>query len=171
MLVMSYGTGDLRPKLNSEDTVFRISGEAHHVAIICLYLYAYKRDTASYHFVGWDAIGSLSGISILSQEGEMRSHLFEDNRINYFDDAITILGNVRHDDIVIRRNVIQNVYNRAQGIFAHSASVLLEENVFDHNGWYQQRFPNGSGKDEGQATIFNHNTFFGKAEPSEWFRH
>ena len=41
------------------------------------------------------------------------------------------------------------------------ASVLLEENIFDHNGWYVQQPDNTNNNSEGgQATMFNHNTYF-----------
>jgi hypothetical protein len=37
--------------------------------------------------------------------------------------------------------------------------MLLEENVFDHNGWYRQAGPDPEDL-PGAATLFNHNTYF-----------
>ena len=54
--------------------------------------------------------------------------------------------------------------NHAQGMNAGSSSVILEENIFYHNGWYKQQVGSGNEKDQGQATMFNHNTYFPKSE-------
>jgi len=69
--------------------------------------------------------------------------------------------------VVIRRNIITNSYSEighSQGIYAGKASVLLEENVFYHNGWYKQQEGSGNEEAEGQATMFNHNTYFPKSQ-------
>src|SRR5690606_8303540 len=43
-------------------------------------------------------------------------------------------------------------------------SILLQENLFDHNGWRIQSRESNSDKADGQATMFNHNTYFTSAQ-------
>src|SRR5690606_39190216 len=43
-------------------------------------------------------------------------------------------------------------------------SVLLQENLFDHNGWRIQSRDGNNAQAEGQATMFNHNTYFSFAK-------
>lgn len=67
-------------------------------------------------------------------------------------------------DVIVRRNLITNNYStvgHAQGLYSDRASIWLEENIFDHNGWYKQGTANFSDPTEGKATMFNHNTYFG----------
>ena len=76
-------------------------------------------------------------------------------------------GGGKFVDIVVRRNIIENSYsekNHSQGMYAGKSSLMLEENVFYHNGWYKQQVDSGNEKAEGQATMFNHNTYFPKSE-------
>jgi hypothetical protein len=63
--------------------------------------------------------------------------------------------------LAFRRNLVLDNYSRtshSQGTYAHAISILLEENIYDHNGWLVQE--SGNRKDRGGATIFNHNTYF-----------
>ena len=63
-------------------------------------------------------------------------------------------------DLAFRRNVILDSYSgeggHCQGFFCHGVTkLLLEENIFDHNGWYDHpKTPFG------RATMFNHNTYY-----------
>lgn len=74
---------------------------------------------------------------------------------------------------MIRRSIISGNYTttgqgHSQGLY-HSGSghdtdvptILLQENLFDHNGWRIQSSTGGPA--DGQATIFNHNTYFTSA--------
>ena len=68
----------------------------------------------------------------------------------------------------MRRSLILDAYHRTghcSGMYTHRASILLEENIFDHNGWLLQGKPTrtssqGASAGEGGATLFNHNTYF-----------
>jgi hypothetical protein len=51
----------------------------------------------------------------------------------------------------------------SQGLYTNNVSMVLEENVFDHNGWYQQSINADSDPSGGQATMFNHTTYFSHA--------
>ena len=96
----------------------------------------------------------------------MGSILLEDNLFNYFSKAVTIHGGGDFLDIVFRRNIVLNSFSEdshSQGIYASHTSILMEENIFDHNGWYKQQLGEGNETAEGQATMFNHNTYFSNA--------
>jgi hypothetical protein len=68
--------------------------------------------------------------------------------------------------IHLRRNVILNSYSEnshAQGVYVSKVSgFLLEENVFDHNGWLVQRAEGGQAN--GQATMYNHNVYMASVD-------
>ena len=67
------------------------------------------------------------------------------------------------DSMIVRRNTFCGNYSttdHAQGLWAGGCQVLLEENIFDQTGWYKQSYVSYNDKAEGQATIFNHNTYF-----------
>jgi hypothetical protein len=67
-------------------------------------------------------------------------------------------------DIIVRRNIFTNSYSHeghSQGLYSDRASILLEENIFDHNGWYMKQLGQINAADNGMATMFNHNTYFG----------
>src|SRR5205085_1811867 len=66
-------------------------------------------------------------------------------------------GSGKLSDVRLRRNVVVDAYsdasNHSQGLFADGVNgLLLEGNVFDHNGW-SERVANAP------ATIFNHNLY------------
>jgi hypothetical protein len=80
-------------------------------------------------------------------------------------EAVDASGLVQRD-ITIRRNVIANNYSsgqgHSQGLYMSGADgVLIEENVFDHNGWR-------SGKLD--ATIYNHNVYLTASNDNVMFR-
>jgi hypothetical protein len=65
-------------------------------------------------------------------------------------------------NVVFRRNVVYGNYavgtEHAQGMWiSHVNNLLLEENIFDHNGWLVQAYDNTALN--GQATMFNHNIY------------
>ncbi|WP_428243555.1 right-handed parallel beta-helix repeat-containing protein [Gynuella sp.] len=109
----------------------------------------------------WDTINQALGFRGLDVVGHIliEDCWFDWYSSNYFqstDDSKEVI------DIVIRRNLITNNYSTGgqhpQGIYSDNVSSLIEENVFDHNGWYQQG--TGSNDEEGRATYFNHNMYF-----------
>jgi len=95
--------------------------------------------------------------------------LIEDCHFDFFSNNTVQTGvetGENLSDFIIRRNIISNNYSQtahAQGIFSANASLFIEENVFDHNGWYKQSTNRGSAKEEGQATVYNHNIYFSQA--------
>ena len=163
----SYGNSTKRPMITKSEgrEMLRIWSNRNYMVVKGISFHALGRDPDSSAFLGWGNVGDVDGILIYGPENTvMGSILLEDNHFNYLSKGISIDGDADHVDIVIRRNIIRNSYSEdghAQGMGASSASVLLEENVFDHNGWLVQQRVEGQGeKSQGQATIFNHNTYF-----------
>ena len=168
-VLTTYGAAGARPILSSSGKdILRIWANKNYIAIISLSFYSRARDPDSPVFAGWGNLSELNGLVIYGpEETLMGSILIEDNHFNYLTKGISIIGNGERRDIVIRRNVIRNSYNdlgHSQGMSAAKTSALLEENIFDHNGWYmQQKERNGRENSQGQGTIYNHNTYFTKS--------
>lgn len=167
----SYGVSPTRPVLSRSDgrEMIRIWSDRNYIIVAGISFYATGRDPESPFFMGWGNLGDVDGILIYGPGGtRMGSVLIEDNQFNFLSKGISIDGEADHVDIVIRRNIIRNSFSEnghAQGMGASSASVLLEENIFDHNGWLvQQTFKDGRDQKLGQATMFNHNTYFRRSK-------
>ena len=173
-VITSYGTGH-RPLIKSNaDEALVIWSYRRYLAITSLAIYAHKRDPASAAFSGWGQVAEAIAIRMYApQDSAMGTVLLENNDINYFSKGIAINGGGDILDIVIRRNTIRNSYSEndhSQGIYASHTSVLLEENIFDHNGWYKPQVGTGNEKSEGQANMFNHNTYFSQAFHTKFIR-
>lgn len=168
----SWGTG-ARPELRTgaDKAIGNVS--LVNVAVVGIRFWAHTRDTDGPHFTGYD--GS-SGISVFVRpEGDprqVRDVLIEDCVLrSYANNVLTGSrgsGNEPITRFVIRRSIISGNYStgaHAQGLYHTGAgqpvqpSILLQENLFDHNGWRVQQRGNMA-QAEGQATMFNHNTYF-----------
>jgi hypothetical protein len=163
-----YGSAAARPTILHNGV--RLSW-ASYSALIGIRFYASQRNPASADFAGFTNVTDLSGFDgLIGYGGTITGGLLiEDCWFDWF------AGNVLQSplpafaaltDIIIRRNIITNNYStdaHAQGLYSDRASILLEENIFDHNGWYKQGDTNFSDQSEGKATMFNHNTYFGEA--------
>jgi len=174
-VITSYGSGEQRPMIKSDaNETFRIWSYRRYIAITGLAFYAYKRDPLSENFSGWGQVSESTAIRLYSPENSvMGTVLLENNDFNFFSKGVSINGGGDVLDVVIRRNTIRNSYSESshsQGIYAIHASVLLEENIFDHNGWYKKQVGTGNEKDEGQGTMFNHNTYFAKSFKTKFIR-
>ena len=123
--------------------------------------YAHTRDPSSPDYE--DASGSLGFDFYSSEDATGQGILLEDCWFNFYTGNV-IQGHGVNKDIVLRRNIITNNYSNdshSQGLYSYNASVLLEENIFDHNGWYRQQAGAADEVTVGQPTMFNHNTYFG----------
>lgn len=172
-VLTSYGTSTSRPVLSRSDgrEMIRIWSNRNYIIVAGISFYAKQRDPNSPSFMGWGNLGDVDGVLIYGPKGtRMGSILIEDNHFNFLSKGISIDGDADHVDIVVRRNIIKNSFSEnghAQGMGASSASVLLEENIFDHNGWLvQQAVEDGRAQESGQATMFNHNTYFRRSNNS-----
>lgn len=167
MVVGSYGDKDSkRPVIESPVSVFRGTKKRNYITLVGIEFYASARDPESEKFPGWGKVKGASGFSYVAG-GDVEGFHIENNRFNYFGGAIGLApnGDMFISNVVIRRNQILNAYNdsgHSSGIFLGGIKgALIEENLIDHNGWYQQR-PKSvplNTKSNGYATFFNHNVY------------
>jgi len=157
MLVTTYGDDPKRPliKTGTETALSALSGTLAHIAFVGMHFYAHTRDPDSAEFKG--AAGN-EGIRWLTTTDDL---LFEDVMVQYYAGTnMTIQGAITN--FKLRRSIIVDAYNQASishsnGIYIQDVKgVLLEENVFDHNGWNNNAKLAGLGTGQ---TIFNHNVY------------
>jgi len=156
-VITTYGESDERPLIKVQKVGVLSSGSKSFIAVIGLEFYAETRDPNAENFSGWGNVGKAFGfLSLTNGVDDVDSILLEDNVFSYFTNNIQINGKRESRNIIIRRNQILNSYSttsHSQGIFASQISMLVEENLFDHNGWYSKE------DSKGKATIFNHNLY------------
>jgi len=167
MVISSYGDKNLPRPLVDSYTSSAFSGKKvrSFITISGIEFYASGRDPDSDRFVGWDKVGSASGVSYVAGGDSYGIHI-ENNRFSFYSGGIGMQGHAGEiKDIVIRRNQVLNSYSttaHSQGLYLSKLNgALIEENFLDHNGWYQQR-PSNVGlntKSYGYATFFNHNVY------------
>jgi hypothetical protein len=161
-LLSAYGPGNERPlfKTGAAGGINVCCKNASCFAIAGLSFYAQTRDRDSPEFL---SDSGSAGFNIYTGDTyTMQGILIEDCMFRFYNGNV-IQGPGTISDVVIRRNVITDNYSansHSQGLYTDNASLLLEENVFDHNGWYKQSVNSDNSQAEGQATIFNHNTYF-----------
>jgi len=167
----AYGEKEKRPVIKTGvKKGFKAFGGQSFISIVGLKFYAHTRNPESKEFVGWGNTGNSSGfISLTSTGRESKSILIEDSVFDFYASNIVVTGKGKSTNMVVRRNQILNAYSEkghGQGLFITTASLLLEENLLDHNGWYQQQYIGRNSKLEGQATMFNHNAYLPKLRDS-----
>jgi len=168
MVITSYSkASDQRPLIKTKGvTGFKAMKNNRFYSVVGLEFYAYQRDPSSMDFVGWDNVKNHAGFSSYSSIENPQlteSIVLEDNVFSFYSLNIGFGGKGGHRDIVVRRNQMLNAYgtgSHAQGIFVTTANIIFEENLMDHNGWFQQSYEKFSAQAEGQATKFNHNAYF-----------
>lgn len=134
-------------------------------AAVGLHFLAHQRDPQSTDFVGWSAVKAPSGFYSYTSDAVSpnRTILVEDCVFRFYSNNL-VQGTEHTHDVVVRRCQFLDDYSassHAQGMYTNDASLLLEENLFDHNGWFKQQATSGQNNQaEGQATMFNHNTYF-----------
>lgn len=161
-LVSSYGGSTTRPllKTGAKGGISICCKNHHFIAVVGIDFYAHTRDFNSPEFTGQDGD---AGLNVYVGDGYTgKGVLIEDCSFRFYkNNVVQGPGTIR--DIILRRNLILDNYSHdshSQGLYADNVSLLLEENVFDHNGWFKQQIDAGSEQDGGQATMFNHNTYF-----------
>ena len=172
----SYGSGS-RPELRTGSQIGIETRQCSNVIISNIKFWAHTRDDEGPYFENFDGA---SGFNFFTRDNRfIQNVLIEDCFFrSYKGNVLTGTGNEgRHamDKVVLRRNMISRNYSvdsHSQGLFYSGAgatggtTILLEENIFYHNGWRLQR-PSGTDgmpADNGQATFFNHNTYFENAK-------
>jgi len=172
MLFSSYGTGarpliEVNPLSSTGSEGFYTGGSGgcgstgDKIALVGLEFYSYTSDPNS---ASYDSAtgGSGSGYFLLNNTTWM---LVEDCRFNY---AYLVVEPTSARSVSLRRNVIVDNYNSAgahsQGIYSHNTvNLLLEANVFDHNGWHDT-ITNAN------STIFNRNAYLSYGDGQTIYR-
>ena len=159
-----YGAAIERPTIKTGNNAgINITDNSNNSAVVGIRFVAQKRNPNSSEFVGFANVQSVRGLDIyVSSSDHVNGILIEDCWLDWFEEnAIQTNGN--GTDLVLRRNLITNHYStesHSQGLYLNAAELFLDENIFDHNGWYQIGDDAGSNKSVGGATKFNHNTYF-----------
>ena len=146
MVVTTFGTEDERPVFHcrSGDGLTVHHEPVHDVAFVGLHLMADSPDR-----------DKSNGISLLTPCTRV---LIEDCKVERFFVNLRFQGwKGTHRDLKLRRSVVTDAYTVAnghsQGIYVQDVQgCLIEECVFDHNGW-QDDIP------QAKATMFRHNIY------------
>jgi len=157
----AYGPKRERPVIMPGQEVgmqFDMKRGFHDIVISDLEIYSHTKDPQHPDFGKQPTRGGGAGF-YLGETAVGERLLFEDCCFRYGGFSFTCRGRMK--DLVLRRNLVLGNYSEnshSQGCWGSQITVLLEENIFDHNGWLKQ----GTGNKQagGGATIFNHNTYF-----------
>lgn len=155
-VITAYGAG-ARPRVltgvNGGITIAqKYSNPVNHVAVIGLHFNANT-------YNGSNGTFKTAGIRVMRKGSNI---LLEDNFIQGYKDNIVIDPDGSLVGVKIRRNVIVDAFNaqkvgngHAQGVYGgpNADGTLIEENVFDHNGWKE-------GVAKAGPTMFNHSIYF-----------
>ena len=157
----SYGSSAQRPAfLSGERTVFRCIGGGgtpevvNNYAVIGIDMYLHEKDPSNPAYTGAPTSG-LSAI-LIGRSGE--NILIEDCRVRFAQLTLQQFGGNGDpiENLKVRRCVVTDNYSsegHAQGTFCSGINnLLIEENVFDHNGWHET-VPGAN------QTVFNHNMY------------
>lgn len=169
-IMASYGESNQRPVIDTQDHSGVVLFGKNYITIMGLDFYPSKLDPRSPSFVGWNKINStVDGIKILSFGKNLDGYHIENNRLQYYNMNIVVSGKGIKNNVVIRRNQILNSYSdhsHSQGLYANLINnFLIEENIFDHNGWLKVRSEGQelNDKTKGTATFYNHNAYLGNS--------
>ncbi len=159
-LYSAYGKGD-RPlfKTGANTAYQQCCGNFNDIVLAHLDFYAHTRNPGSQEFVSM--AGSPGFNFYLGDNFTSRGALIEGCRFRFYTGNV-VQGPGTMDRFVIRRCAFLDSYSatsHCQGLYSANQSLTLEENFFDHNGWYRQAGP-GLTRDDGVATMYNHNTYF-----------
>jgi hypothetical protein len=135
-LISSYGPG-LRPRITPVgDAGIAHNGPSSHLYVMGLDFYDPAKDPNSDSFK--DGVESPSAVSWIDGGDDL---LVEDCSFRFLSGGFTVQATnlPAQDKIQIRRNFISDLYTQeghTQGsAFKKVSNVLIEENIFDHNGW------------------------------------
>ncbi len=172
----AYGEGN-RPELRTGYASGITNLQITNVIVSGIKFWAHSRDDEGAYFESLQAGGPgfnfFNGhdkpiLNVLIEDCFFRSY-----KGNVITGKVDAAEKVKLEKIVLRRNIFSRNYNpstHSQGLFYNGSgdtdgtTILLEENIFDHNGWRVQNSTNNMNADNGQATFFNHNTYFANAK-------
>lgn len=132
MVIASYGESLQRPRFvvyGASGSWFSTIKYTENISLIGLAVKAAGKDPSDPLFNG-------QGMNAIAWTDSPGNFLLEDNKFEFM--QINLQGNATKD-FTLRRNVIVDNYSlnsHAQGLFTSiAAPLLIEENIFDHNGW------------------------------------
>ena len=165
----AYGRSAQRPRVTGQTAAISLGGGPagiSYVVVTGIELYASYDDPAAadYQKAAADGESGRRRKAMLSlsvgPRGGMANVLVEDCLLRFV--PIHVGGPVGvMTDVVLRRNAVVDVYperGHNQGLWGSHASILLEECLFDHDGWLYQSVPANKGK-PGLANMMSHNTY------------
>lgn len=166
MLISSYGTGPkpLLKTASSDGLDESNAAVVNYLDIIGLEFYASSRDPNSADFSAPPP--DTTGIRWL---GPSNGFLIEDSVFRFFATNLIIQGFAGPiQNVTIRRSVVVDAYSasgaHSQGVFTSAVDgLLIEDNVFDHNGW-NLSVPGA------EPTKFNHNVYINITNTNVVFR-
>jgi hypothetical protein len=163
LVIGSYGDSLELPRIELGNYFIDHNGQARsNVALIGLDFISFRGNPNDPGFNGQPR-------PALRYVGGGSGHLIEGCHFKYAEITVQSYSPHHYDGVQVRRNVIERAYHRdtclpgnpngnnmyrPSGIFvSHADNVLIEGNVFDHNGWNPKEEPTAC------ATIFNHNMY------------
>lgn len=172
----TWGYGP-RPELRTGSKKGILNAQLTNAAIIGIRFWAHTRDPDGPYFTDYEGTNGFSFFTRVPDDPRQVSDiLIEDCHFHsYANNVLTSHyreGAKPLTRFVIRRTIISRNFSttrHSQGLYfggsgqPHAANILLEQNIFDHNGWRKQNFDGSNSRADGQATMFNHNTYFSSA--------
>jgi chitodextrinase len=152
MLIGAYGSGE-RPVLNTGTGIgFKNSDPVSHLAINGIYFHANSRDTESSSYSG-----TTTGNYGFHTMGNLTDVLVEDSVFDDYTYNMSVTAyNGAINDFRMRRSIVTDAWStsgKAQGMYIDEVNgLLLEGNLFDHNGWNSD--VSGAG-----ANIYSHGVY------------
>lgn len=162
-VVASYGAEQARPVLKTgSDYGINKVNEFAHIRVIGLDFYAHTRNPNDADYSNAD--GEI-GLRLYRSNHDIGSDiLVEDCVFRYYATGAVIQGASPPNNIRLRRNHFEYNYSidsHAQGVYAKGVEdFLFEGNLLYHNGWLVQSINSDNDQTDGQATIYNHSTYF-----------
>lgn len=172
----TWGYGP-RPELRTGSKKGILNAQLTNAAIIGIRFWAHTRDPDSPYFTDYEGTNGFSFFTRVPDDPRQVSDiLIEDCHFHSYTNNV-LTSHYREGAkpltrFVIRRTIISRNFSttrHSQGLYfggsgqPQAANILLEQNIFDHNGWRKQNLDGSISRTDGQATIFNHNTYFSSA--------
>ena len=159
-VISSYGENAIRPLiLTGANNGLNFEGDFAFISVIGLDFYSNTRNPEDANYI--DSTGG-SGFRIWRDNDSRGNNILIENCAFRYYILSVIQGPTPPENITIRRNIMEYNYatdSHSQGVFSRGViNLVFDENIMDHNGWLIQSFDDG--QSSGQATKFNHNTYF-----------
>ena len=163
-VIGAYGSDEKRPVISGRTARIVVgspSSGISHAVVTSIELYLSHLDPDSPDYAANKDGRSRGGISLsVGAKGGMSNVLVEDCLLRFA--AVNVGGpGGLMTDVVLRRSSVLDVYpeeGHNQGMWGSHASILLEECLFDHDGWLHQAIPENRGK-AGLANMLSHDTY------------